>query len=101
MAKKKSEIRVASVYFELSFPYKFTKKGYQTIAGMLSNMADKIDILKKREHGVSSIGLMIHGIYYIDGMLDHEIDKIETMIQEPLLRIHRPAHIDKRKVFFV
>lgn len=103
MAKKKSDIKTASAYFEVSFLVPISHKKTSEIVYLLKHTFDKVDVLNKTLNPLK-LGVMAHGIYYSDGMLDHEINKLESIIMKtlnPNNRIGRTFSISKRKVFMI
>ena len=103
MAKKKSDIKTASAYFEISFFYPIKPKRTSEFVNILKKVSDKVDILTKNPNPLK-LGVMVHGIYYSDGMLDHEINKLESEINQALhinTLSKRSYYISKRKAFAI
>lgn len=99
MERKEIDIKTASVYYELCVPYRMTKKAYQKYVGILSKIADKVDILKRKDG--CQFGLMIHNIYYAEGKLDEVLEKLTDDIRWRVqTKLYNPV-FTKRKVFFV
>ena len=101
MTKKKPDIRTAGVYYELSVPYNFTKKRYQTYVGHLHKLVDKLDILNKGKDGSYRFGLMVYGIYYTAGKLDEEVEKLTKDLLDAVNLRKCGVKFTKRKVFLI
>ena len=99
MDRKEIDIKTASVYYELCVPYPLTKKARQKYIGILSKIADKVDVLKRKDG--CWFGLMVHNIYYAEGKLDDVLEKLTDDIR---LRVQTQLYypvFTKRKVFFI
>lgn len=99
MERKEIDIKTASVYYELCVSYPLTKKARQKYIGLLSKVADKVDILKRKDG--CHFGLMIHDIYYAEGKLGDVLEKLTDDIWGRLKMEHYSANFTKRKVFMI